>query len=299
MDQPKLERLLRIMQLLTDKHKRYSINELSQILSISPRSVYRYIDTFESVGFIVNKEGGAYSLARESRHFKTISDLLYFTQEEAFVLKKAIESLDPTSPAVAGVKSKLYSLYNFDSVAELTINDNIRVIVNQLMEAILLERAVVLKSYRSSNSGKVSDRLVAPIRFGLNMHDLLCYELSTKKHKTFKITRIESVEITDESISSLNLNSKVITDAFRISSQEQLPVVLKLSLMAANLLSEEYPMTKEKITQISSQEFIYSDNVCSYEGVGRFVLGLCTEVEVVESLDFKSFLHEKRRASKI
>jgi hypothetical protein len=33
--------------------------------------------------------------------------------------------------------------------------------------------------------------------------------------------------------------------------------------------------------------------VCSFQGIGRFVLGLLEDIEVVESDEFKSFLSEK------
>jgi len=48
MDQPKIERLLRIMQLLTDRTRINTIESISRTLDISPRTVYRYLDTFEN-----------------------------------------------------------------------------------------------------------------------------------------------------------------------------------------------------------------------------------------------------------
>ncbi|MDZ4058597.1 MAG: transcriptional regulator, partial [Bacteroidales bacterium] len=166
-------------------------------MDISQRSVYRYIDTFESVGFIVIKSDGFVWLAKESKHFRTIADLVYFTEEEAYVLKRAVESLDISNPAVNGVKSKLYSLYDFRKVADIVVNPAMSRVVNTLLDAIANERQVVLKSYRSSHSAKVTDRVVEPIQFGVNMVDIICYELSSGCCKTFKVNRIEEVIVTD------------------------------------------------------------------------------------------------------
>jgi predicted DNA-binding transcriptional regulator YafY len=298
MDQPKLERLLRVMQLLTDKGKRYTVAELSEILSISQRSVYRYIDTFESVGFIVNKHNGMVWLARESRHFKTIADLVYFTEEEAYVLKRAIEALDPMNPAVNGIKNKLYNLYDYNKVADIVVNENARAVVNNLLDAIATEKEVLLKDYRSSHSGNVSDRVVEPIQFGVNMVDILCYEISSGICKSFKVSRIEEVLHTGNSWSHQEKHVKIVTDSFRFSSTKTHFVKLKLSMVAANLLNEEYPLTIDKTVSVSDKEYIYSDQVCSFEGVGRFVLGLCNEVEVLEGKEFIDFLNMKRRGSK-
>lgn len=45
MDQSKLERLLRLMKLLT-ANTTYNIDQLAERLQMSRRTVYRYIDTF-------------------------------------------------------------------------------------------------------------------------------------------------------------------------------------------------------------------------------------------------------------
>ncbi len=298
MDQPKLERLLRIMQLLTDKSKRYTINQLSDILEISARSIYRYIDTFESVGFIVQRHDGFIWLARESKHFRTIADIVYFTEEEAYVLKRAVEALDPLNPAVNGIKSKLYSLYDYKKVANIVVNETISTNVNALLDSIAIEKQVILKDYRSSNSSIVTDRLVEPIQFGANMVDILCYEISSDSCKSFKVARIEKVIATEIDWKHKDRHQKVITDAFRFSSTSIFEIELKLSMIAANLLVEEYPLTSDKIDKISDSEYIYKDKVCSYEGVGRFVLGLCNEIEIIESPRFVEFINKKREGSK-
>lgn len=298
MDQPKLERLLRIMQLLTDKRKRYTVNELSEILDISARSVYRYIGTFEAVGFIVQKHDGMVWLARESSHFRTIADIVYFTEEEAFVLKRAVEALDPLNPAVNGIKSKLYSLYDYRKVANIVVNETTSSNVNALLDSIALEKQIILKKYRSSHSSMVTDRLVEPIQFGSNMVDILCYELSSNSCKSFKVARIGQVVKSENDWKYKERHEKIVTDAFRFSSTSLFEVTLKLSMIAANLLMEEYPLTSDKIEKISDTEYIYKDNVCSYEGVGRFVLGLCNEIEIIDGQLFQAFIDKKREGSK-
>ena len=52
MDQPKLERLLRLMKILTANNS-LTVDEIADKLGISSRSVYRYIDTFRDAGFVI------------------------------------------------------------------------------------------------------------------------------------------------------------------------------------------------------------------------------------------------------
>ncbi len=92
MDQPKLERLLQLMKMLTANNS--FVDEIADKLGISPRSVYRYIDTFRDAGFVIKKTNNCPKLDKSSPYFKDISELIHFTEEEAYILKSAIESID-------------------------------------------------------------------------------------------------------------------------------------------------------------------------------------------------------------
>ncbi len=297
MDQPKLERLLRVMQLLIN-NKRYTVEDLASRLDTSVRTAYRYIDTFKSAGFLVNENEGIYSLSKESKQFRSISELVYFTEEEAFILKRAIESIDDENPALGGLKKKLYSVYDFKRIADVVVHPGQLNIVNNLIEAIKYKEQVILKNYRSSNSSNVTDRLAEPFAFDTNMVQIFCFEPSSNQNKLFKVARIEEVVRLDKNWSHEALHRKAKTDVFRISGFDELDVELRLTMLAANLLIEEYPLSERFITKISDNEFIFKTAVCSYEGVGRFVLGLCNETEVLGSDEFKLFLNDKRNKSR-
>ena len=48
MDQPKIERLLRVMQLLTDRSRNCTVDSIADSVGVSQRTAYRYLDTFDS-----------------------------------------------------------------------------------------------------------------------------------------------------------------------------------------------------------------------------------------------------------
>ena len=52
MDQPNIERMLRLMKMMSD-NTNYTIEELASKLEMSYRSVYRYIDTFKASGSLI------------------------------------------------------------------------------------------------------------------------------------------------------------------------------------------------------------------------------------------------------
>jgi len=109
MDQPKIERLLRLMKMLTG-NVNYTISDLSNKLGMSERTMYRYIDTFREAGFIIKKQGDVFRLDKSSPYFKDISQLIHFTEEEAYILKSAIESIDESNLLKQSLKKKLYNI---------------------------------------------------------------------------------------------------------------------------------------------------------------------------------------------
>lgn len=298
MDQPKLERLLRIMQLLTDKARKNTIDTISESLDVSPRTVYRYLDTFENAGLKLNKSDDGISLSKDSKYFRMISDLAYFNEEEAYIIKRSLEVFDSNSPAILAIKRKLNNIYDFKDVAQLVVKPGRDRVISNLLYSIAEERRVILKNYHSIHTGVVSDRIVEPIAFGVNMVNIFCYELDSGKCKYFKIPRIEEVIVEDAEWQYKEFHEKSKVDIFRFSGKTEKPVKLKMSMVAATLLIEEFPLSEQYIKQLSENVFILTCNVYDYQGVGRFVLGLCNEVEVIDSPEFLSFLDEKRSKSK-
>ena len=136
MDQPKIERVLRLMKMMTSGN-RYTVEELAERLDTSYRSIYRYIDTFKEVGFVVHKEeGGVYRLGKESPYFKDISQLIHFTDEEAHIVNQLIGALDDTNMLKQNLRRKLSSIYNCTSLANSIIKGKNAENVNRIIEAI-------------------------------------------------------------------------------------------------------------------------------------------------------------------
>jgi hypothetical protein len=74
---------------------------------------------------------------------------------------------------------------------------------------------------------------------------------------------------------------------------EQTIVKLRLSLRAYNLITEEFPLSEKYLTPLDDNYWQFCAPVCGFEGVGRFVTGLCDDVYVEEPEVFKAFVREK------
>ena len=290
MDQPKIERMLRLMMLLT-ANRQYTIEDLSAKLEISPRTIYRYIDTFKNAGFLIKKKNGCLGLDKCSPYFKDISELVHFTEEEAYILKSAIESIDETNAIKQNLKNKLYSVYDYRIMAECVTNGQNAKNVNRLTGAIEDKKTVIIRGYTSHTS--ISDRIIEPYEFTTNYISVWGYEPSSGTNKQFKVSRMDEVELTGEDWKYESEHKSAYIDIFRMSGFEQFPIKLELGLMAASLLVEDYPLAEKYMTKCAPDRYILETNVCSYKGVSRFVLGLSDDIKILGSEEFKRIIAER------
>lgn len=96
--------------------------------------------------------GNIFKLDKDSPHFKDISDLLHFTEEESHILQKAIDSIAETNIYKQNLKKKLGTLYDYKILAETTHKGIIADNINILTEAINSSKQVILKQYQSAKS---------------------------------------------------------------------------------------------------------------------------------------------------
>lgn len=291
MDQPKLERLLRLIMLLT-ANTYYTVEELAERMETSPRSIYRYLDTFKSAGFAIYKESGNIRMGKESPFFKDISQLIHFSEEEAYMIHQVIEGIDNNNLIKQNLKRKLASVYNHKIIADSVVKgkhaDNIRWII----EAYEQKKQVVLHHYSSAHGQTVTNRRVEPFAFTTNYVEAWCYEPASRRNKLFKISRIESVEITCEDWQQEASHQKGFIDIFRMSSYEsgKHPIKLQLNRRAHNLLVEEFPLAERNTRQISTESWMLETEVSNYIGPCRFILGLAADIQIIESPELKEYI---------
>jgi predicted DNA-binding transcriptional regulator YafY len=291
MDQPKLERLLRLMKLLTANNS-LTVDEIAAKLAISQRSVYRYIDTFREAGFVIKKMDNFIRLDKSSPYFKDISELIHFTEEEAFILKSAIENIDENNLLKQNLKKKLYTVYNYNILAETIVSGKNGRNVQQLVEAIENKRTVILRNYSSAHGNDIRDRHVEAYAFTTNYVQVWCYCPEENTNKLFKVSRIGSVEVLQEKWEHEQNHKSGCIDIFRMNSCEIKHIKLKLGLRSANLLIEEFPLATKHLQKLPNNEWLLDTDVCTYDGVGRFVMGLLDDIEIIDSQEFEQHIAE-------
>lgn len=290
-EQTTLKHLIQVMMILTKGD--YTIKDISTLTGINARSIYRYIDTLGKSGFMINKNGTRYHMQQMPKELKKISDLLYFNEEEQFLLYSAIDSIHTTNQIKASLKKKLYSIYDNNILPKPLISHAYGDNLHNLSQAIQQHHTVTLVQYRSSHSNTVTDREVEPYAIGENNNEVWCVDLHDMQVKTFLITRMKQVKISHHTWQHESLHQSMYTDIFRMSSAKTTLITLHMSMRAANLLKEEYPLAEKYLTSLPDNWYELKAPVCNMQGVGRFVMGLLSEIRIVNSPLLEQYIHEQ------
>lgn len=270
----------------------YSVDDLADRLDMSRRTIYRYIDTFREAGFVIKKHGNYIRLDKESPHFKDISQLVHFTEEEAVILRRAIESIDDTNLLKQNLKRKLYSVYDSGTLADTIVKGSNSSNVHSLIEAIENHKQVILHNYASSHS--IRNRKVEPFGFTTNYVNVWCFDTEDNRCKIFKTARIGKVELCDTDFQHAELHKENFIDIFRmIATEGGEPITVKLLLgrLAYNLIMEEYPLSEKYITKQDASHWLLDTKVANLQGVGRFTIGLMDDIEIIESPELKEYIN--------
>ena len=290
MDQPKISKLLRLMKLLTGNVNR-TIDSLAKELGITPRTVYRYIETIREAGFVVNKlYGNVYAMGKVARGLSDFNKLIYFTEEEAYITARLIEGIDNNNVLKRDLQRKLACVYDSTSIANYIGNAANADNVEALVDAIKHTKQVVLKQYESAHSNEAKDRLVEPIEFTANMIDIWAYDVENAEPRMFKVTRIHSVEETDTPWEFQAKHKVPKPDVFRMTGKINEKIVLQLNTRAKSLLVEEFPLA-EKDLKREDGKWILRTTIHSLEGAGRFVIGLAADVKILEGERLREYIN--------
>ena len=255
----------------------------ANFLMISRRSIFRYLDTLRIAGFAVAKKGtNIHKLLSMPKEGINLSNLIHFSEEEAYLLHNLIGALTSDCQVAINLENKLAALFDATSVTEIIGNKITGENIMRLRQAIDEKKQVTLVRYESGNTMSISDRLVEPIKFSTNYTDVYAYEVSTGITKVFKISRISQVEVSLACWEHENKHENIETDCFRMAGKEDIPVTLKMTLKAKNLLIEEYPLSSKYISY-DGQSWWFKGNVKDLAGVGRFVIGLADQIHLMET----------------
>lgn len=273
-----------------------SATAVAKILGTSTRNAYYVLKALGEYGFIVNHKQGGYNLDAESTFFENIRESINFNNDQILYLYRLLLRQDNENPMVAGILAKFQHQYHL--YMDEGDEDGLRSHKNYqlLKRAIDSHKCVILHDYASSNSLSVRDRLVEPFMFLGDDADIRAYEPSSGKNKTFKISRISTVEMLDNDWENGDKHKDAFTDMFLYSGEVRHRIRLRFDVSAYNFMQEEYPHARKCLSPGDDDtHWFFETDIANYEGIGRFILGLYEHIEVIEDDGLKAYLKEKIR----
>ena len=206
-----------------------------------------------------------------------------------------LDGLDDKNLTAQTIKSKLERYYNMGDISSPAVKRRRRRNVDTLKQAMAQRKMVVLRGYSSPHSHSVSDRIVEPFLIFNEELDVRCYEVKAQMNKTFKTSRMKSVEILDVPWVHEDLHKEIFTDIFGFSGEERIRVQLRLGQLAYNIMLEEHPDSELCITREDDSHWLLDIDVVSMLGIGRFVMGLYADIDVLGGDELKAYIDEQCR----
>lgn len=292
-DTPK--RIIRVFHLLDylGEFPPKTVGKLASMLGANSKTVYKDIQLLHTLGYEVTKDSA-------HRHFLTYHTKTAYqlSEYEKNLIIGAVSQAGYTTNDIISIKQKLKSKQYHSKTDEKIIKQ--LKIVKILADAVEHKMVVTLLDYRTTTLGsKIRDRVVLPLYLDTNRMSITAYEYDKKMCRIFKVSRISDVVPVADILEKYINDVPPMVDAFGFAGRMDYVVEMYLTNRGAALLSEEFNIACQPISSETSGFFQHyvTCRVCGYEGVGRFVLGMMSEVKVLGDEGFKSYLINKMNAS--
>lgn len=290
-------RQLQLVEALTGNY-RLTVDDICRQLDISPRTFYRYLRLLRDNGFYIDLHDGCYTISLDSPFFDSLSNKLRPRPAEIETLCRLIEQAPANDAAIARLRRRMQALYGVTFSTETTTERTRQHdLAHTLRKAIQQQRQAILRNYESPHSHTCTDRLVEPFKMLDGSQAVRCYELASRQCKTFKIARIGgNVDILPQAWQHKREHMHYYTDLFGFSGEHIHHITLRLSPLAAHILSEEYGLKDTQFTTDSDgQHRLITLRICQYQGLARFVMGLLPDVQIVKGTEFLAYLRQQLR----
>lgn len=289
-EMPKMLRVFKLIELLSGP-VRHTTLKLAQRLGVSRKTVERYYRLLEGLGYLIDKDPITH------RYFIQVEQGLEdtFDFEEAAYLNDTLRLLPDDNAIRNALLLKVNQQYRLLPVLQTLHRNAHYARLRDLQRAADEKRVVKLHNYLGGQ-GKVSTRRIAITGFTEGNRGVYARDLDIDQDRQFMLDRMSLVEVT-EVIIEQNYTFYP-NDLFGWPGKDWLQIRLRLSNRARQLLLEELPAAAGFLSMNREGITVGDFRVRGFEGLGRWVLGLPREVEVLEGgdgLDFRTYLNERAR----
>lgn len=279
-----ISRLFKIIYILLEK-KSITAGELAEQFEVSVRTIYRDIDALCQAGIPIyasQGKGGGISLID-----KFVLDKSLLSEKEQDKILLALQSLSAVQyPELDEVLLKLSSLFKKSNINWIEVDfsnwgsDKKQKEVFSLIKDAILEQLVITFSYFNV-SGEKSHRKVEPFKllFKDKSWYLQGYCLQKTACRTFKISRMTNIHITEESCMHQN-PQELMTKSADEAAREQINLTLKISPEGAYRVYDDFG--EENIKKNTDASYTVIISMPGGEWIYNYLFSFGTMLEVIE-----------------
>lgn len=264
----KIDRIISIIMLLLEREK-ISATKLAEMFEVTPRTIYRDVETINLADIpIVTYPGvnGGIGIMEEYKIEKKL-----FTISDVTSLLIGLGSIHSTmtTEAILNTTAKIKGLIPHDQITNIELKSNqivvdhtpwignrkLKVNLDEIKTALYENRLIFFKY--SAQNGKKSERKVEPYRLVLKDSSwyLQGYCTTRKDFRTFKVSRIASLEILEDTFVTRNFDYKALKLSHDIK-QKSVLVKLLIDESLKDMMTEF--CGEENITHSVNGKFIAS-----------------------------------------
>jgi len=239
-----INRLFEIVYILLDR-KIVTAKELAEHFEVSSRTIYRDVDTLSSAGIPIyasqGKNGGISLLDNFVLNKSVLSE------DEQNEILVALQSLTATGyPSIDVTLSKLSSLFKKGDNNWIEVdftnwgsNEQQKEKFNKLKDAIINNKIIKFEYFGSK--GEKTSRRIEPTKllFKAKAWYLGGFCLTRKEYRTFKITRMSEIKLTEELYTKVHLDEVLIQPETN-KVDDLIALKLKLSSSVAYRIYDEF-----------------------------------------------------------
>jgi predicted DNA-binding transcriptional regulator YafY len=277
-----VNRLFEIIYILLNKNS-VTAKELAEHFEVSQRTVYRDIEILCQSGIPIytsqGKGGGIHLLEN------FVLNKSYLTKSEQEDILSALQGMNATNyPENNQVLSKLSNIFGAKQTNWIEVDftdwSNTKKETFNLIKTAILQKQVIKFVYFSSY-GMKTNRKVEPIRlwFKDKTWYLKAYCQEKDDIRTFKLTRMKDLEVTNEIFDRIIEEEKLVMPLVSSSAME-VPIKLKLDASIAYRVYDEFD--ENIISKLDDGNFIVTMTYPLDEWVYGYILSFGCFAEVLE-----------------
>lgn len=288
-EQRKILRIFKLISLLKGVRRR-TPKDLADILEISKRTVYRYFNLLEELGFVIDIDfEGAYFIPTEEGDEYQFA----FNAEESLLIRQSIKSLSASHNLSEHILKKLHMMSEQAQIGENILNASNGLKIEKLSKAIQDKSQVKLLNYSSLNSNTDTNRLFEPVTFTTNYTGVIGVDVQNapSEARIFNINRIGQVDLLQKEQQFTSGIEVQPIDAFGFKGEKLFDVELKLKRKAYSHLIQFYPKTKP-LVKGKTDDYVFAGKVYFSEYLLRFLLSFPDEAQIVKPSELKTHFED-------